>query len=86
MAKNKTIINSTTADKEKLDKLVPLAKEYSSKLIGLTISQKGIPQNKDQRVELAIAQFSSAGSRKQLARFLSRQCKEGYLTLVPSFS
>ncbi len=52
-SRNKTIINSTTADKEKLDILVFLAKQYKSKLIGITISQKGIPQNKDQRVELA---------------------------------
>ena len=52
-ARNKTIINSTTADLEKLDELVPLAKQYKSKLIGIAISQKGIPQNKDQRVELA---------------------------------
>jgi len=52
-ARNKTIINSTTADPEKLDILVPLAKQYNSKLIGITINRKGIPQNKDQRVELA---------------------------------
>jgi len=51
--KNKAIINSTTADPEKLDVLVPLAKIYNAKLIGLTISSKGIPQNKDQRLELA---------------------------------
>jgi len=51
--KNKAIINSTTADPEKLDVLVPLAKQYNAKLIGLTISSKGIPQNKDQRLELA---------------------------------
>lgn len=53
VAKNKVIINSTTADEEKMDKLVPLAKEHNAKLIGLTISSKGIPQNKDQRLELA---------------------------------
>lgn len=52
-ARNKTIINSTTADPEKLDILVPLAKEYKAELIGITISAKGIPQNMDQRVELA---------------------------------
>ncbi len=51
--KNKVVINSTTADQEKLDILVPLAKKYNAKLIGLTISTKGIPQNKDQRMELA---------------------------------
>jgi 5-methyltetrahydrofolate corrinoid/iron sulfur protein methyltransferase len=53
VAKNKIIINSTTADPEKLEKLLPLAKKYNAKLIGLTISTKGIPQNKDQRLELA---------------------------------
>ncbi len=51
--KNKVIINSTTADQAKLDILVPLAKEYNASLIGLTISSKGIPQNKEQRMELA---------------------------------
>lgn len=51
--KNQAIINSTTADTQKLEVLVPLAKQYKAKLIGLTISAKGIPQNKDQRLELA---------------------------------
>ena len=52
-AKNKVIINSTTADPEKLRVLVPLAKKYNAKLIGLAISSKGIPFNLDQRIELA---------------------------------
>jgi 5-methyltetrahydrofolate corrinoid/iron sulfur protein methyltransferase len=51
--KNKAIINSSTADAEKLNILVPLAVKHNARLIGLTISQKGIPQNKDQRLELA---------------------------------
>lgn len=51
--KNRAVINSTTADQQKLDILVPLAKEHKAKLIGLTISSRGIPQNKDQRLELA---------------------------------
>jgi 5-methyltetrahydrofolate corrinoid/iron sulfur protein methyltransferase len=53
VVKNKAIINSTTADIEKLDILVPLAKKYNARLIGLTISSKGIPHNKEQRMELA---------------------------------
>lgn len=52
-ARNKLMINSTTADEGKLSRLIPLAKEHHAKLIGLTISSKGIPQNKDQRLELA---------------------------------
>ncbi|MGA2774688.1 MAG: dihydropteroate synthase [Candidatus Omnitrophota bacterium] len=62
--KNKVVINSTTADPEKLEILVPLARQYNAKLIGLTISAKGIPQNKDQRLELAaaiVAHCSDAG-------------------------
>ena len=62
--KNRAIINSTTADPEKLSSLVPLAKDYNARLIGLTISNKGIPQNKDQRLELAamiVATCSDAG-------------------------
>jgi len=53
VSRNKTIINSTTADADKLEVLLPLANKYKSKLIGITISAKGIPQNKDQRLELA---------------------------------
>jgi 5-methyltetrahydrofolate corrinoid/iron sulfur protein methyltransferase len=59
VARNKVIINSTTADPEKLNILVPLAKKYNAKLIGLTISAKGIPQNKDQRLELAAGIISA---------------------------
>ena len=51
--KNPAIINSTTADQEKLDILIPLARKYNAKIIGLTISTKGIPQTKEQRLELA---------------------------------
>jgi len=58
-AGSNAIINSTTADGEKLNALIPLAKKYNAKLIGLTISAGGIPQNKDQRLELA-AQIVSA--------------------------
>ena len=58
--KNKAIINSTTADEDKLNVLVPLAIKYKARLIGLTISKKGIPQNKDQRLELAVTIVASA--------------------------
>jgi 5-methyltetrahydrofolate corrinoid/iron sulfur protein methyltransferase len=53
VVKNKVIINSTMADPEKLEIMVPLAKKYHAKLIGLAMSSKGVPQNKDQRLELA---------------------------------
>lgn len=59
-AKNKTLINSTTADLKKLEILLPLAKQYKSKLIAITIDAKGIPQNKDQRLELAATIITQA--------------------------
>lgn len=52
-AKNNVIINSTTADVEKLGMLVPLAKENNCGLIALAMDKKGVPQTKDQRLELA---------------------------------
>lgn len=50
---NKTIINSTSADKEKLDIYVPLALKYKAGLIGLALDKKGVPQDKERRLELA---------------------------------
>lgn len=47
------MINSATADREKLEVLVGLARRYHAKLIGLAMDARGIPQNKDQRLELA---------------------------------
>ena len=64
VAKNKVIVNSTTADPEKLNVLISLAKQYNTKLIGLTISTKGIPQNKDQRLELAATIVAACAERE----------------------
>lgn len=61
--KGKGIINSSTADEEKLEALIPLAIKYNARLIGLTISKKGIPQNKDQRLELAATIVAIAQER-----------------------
>lgn len=52
-AKNGVIINSTTADREKLEVLVPVARDKGCGLIALAMDKKGVPQNKDQRLELA---------------------------------
>ena len=49
-----SIINSTSADFERLDKVTDLAKEYNCSLIALTMnSQLGIPKEADARLELA---------------------------------
>lgn len=53
LCKNKAIINSTSGDREKLDKLLPLAKKYNASIIGLTMNKSGIPQNAESRAEIA---------------------------------
>lgn len=47
------IINSTNADDERLEKLTSLAAEYGCYIIGLTLSEGGIPKTADERYELA---------------------------------
>jgi 5-methyltetrahydrofolate corrinoid/iron sulfur protein methyltransferase len=59
-----TMINSTTADREKLELLVGLAGRYNAKLIGLAMDARGIPQNKDQRLELAASIVSFCAEKE----------------------
>lgn len=47
------IINSTTADEEKLKVYFPLAKKYKASLIALAVDKNGIPRDKERRLELA---------------------------------
>jgi 5-methyltetrahydrofolate corrinoid/iron sulfur protein methyltransferase len=51
--KNPILMNSTKGQEDKLDKYMPLAKEYNASIIGLTINEKGIPKTVDARVETA---------------------------------
>ncbi len=52
LAGDAAILNSTHADSEKLDIFVPLAKKYNAKLIALTISKYGVPQDTTGKMEL----------------------------------
>ena len=60
LAKKRAIINSTSADPEKMDIIFDLAKRYNSQVIGLTIDKSGVPNNKGKRVELAAAIVAKA--------------------------
>ena len=53
IAKVPAIINSASADQEKLERYISLAKKYHASLIVLTMDKKGVPQDKDRRLELA---------------------------------
>jgi len=54
LVKKKALINSANADDEKLNTLVPMAKKYNAQLIGLAMSKKGIPRDRNERAELAL--------------------------------
>lgn len=53
VCKKPPLINSTTADEEKLNALLPLAAEYGASLIGLAMDESGSPKSADKRVEQA---------------------------------
>jgi len=50
----KTIINSVTADKEKLDKILPLVKKYHARLVGMCMDDSGIPESPMDRFQLGM--------------------------------
>ena len=54
ITKAQPIINSTSAEAERLEKVPLLAKEYDTRLIALTLGKSGIPVGADERVNIAL--------------------------------
>jgi len=54
------LINSTTADPGKLERIVPLAVKYDATLLGLAMDDRGSPQNVERRVENGAMVFMAA--------------------------
>ncbi len=54
VTKAQPIINSTSAEPERLEKVPLLAKQYNTRLIALTMGQSGIPVAADERVNIAL--------------------------------
>jgi len=54
ITKAQPIINSTSAEPERLEKVPLLAKKYDTKLIALTMGSSGIPVAADDRVNIAL--------------------------------
>lgn len=52
--KRQAMINSTSADPERLESIMPLAARYNAKVIALTMGKTGIPTTADARVQLAM--------------------------------
>jgi len=60
VCESKSLINSTTAQDDKLDKLIPLAVEYGASIIGITSGKEGAPQDVNGRLEHAAKIFTKA--------------------------
>jgi len=54
VTKAQPIINSTTAEPERLEKVPLLAKQYNARLVALTMGTSGIPIAADERVNIAV--------------------------------
>ncbi|MCL4251426.1 MAG: dihydropteroate synthase [Anaerolineae bacterium] len=54
VSKAKPIINSTSAEPERLEKVPLIAKQYNARLIALTMGASGIPVSADERVNIAL--------------------------------
>jgi 5-methyltetrahydrofolate corrinoid/iron sulfur protein methyltransferase len=52
--KNQPILNSTSAEPERLEKVPLLAKQYNARVIALTMRSEGIPVEADARVNIAV--------------------------------
>lgn len=53
IAKSRSIINSTSADEDKMQRIFAMAKKYGSQVIGLTMDSSGVPNSKEGRLLLA---------------------------------
>lgn len=54
ITKAQPIINSTSAEEERLEKVPLLAKKYNARLVALTMGKSGIPVAADERVTIAL--------------------------------
>jgi 5-methyltetrahydrofolate corrinoid/iron sulfur protein methyltransferase len=54
VAKTRCIVNSASAEEERLEAVPPLAKKYNAKLIALTMGKGSIPVSAEERVNIAL--------------------------------
>jgi 5-methyltetrahydrofolate corrinoid/iron sulfur protein methyltransferase len=54
ITKAQPIINSTSAEPERLERVPLVAKKYNARLVALTMGQSGIPVSADERVNIAV--------------------------------
>jgi 5-methyltetrahydrofolate corrinoid/iron sulfur protein methyltransferase len=54
VCKLQAIINSTSAERARLETFLPLAKTYEAEIIGLAMTEKGVSRDANERVEAAM--------------------------------
>ena len=62
----RALINSVSAEKERLDKFIPLAEKYGAAILCLPLTDEGLPQNPAERLEVMdviISKAKKAGLR-----------------------
>jgi 5-methyltetrahydrofolate corrinoid/iron sulfur protein methyltransferase len=60
VCENPTIINSTTAEQQKMSSLFPLAAEHGAEIICLTMDERGVPNDAESRAEMAMLMMTTA--------------------------
>jgi 5-methyltetrahydrofolate corrinoid/iron sulfur protein methyltransferase len=58
--KGRPMINSTTGEKKKLETILPLAKKYHANVVCLTMTEKGIPRDAEERATIALEIMAAA--------------------------
>lgn len=51
--KGRTMVNSITAEKKRMEELLPLVERFGCKIIALTMDDRGIPEDIERRYEIA---------------------------------
>jgi 5-methyltetrahydrofolate corrinoid/iron sulfur protein methyltransferase len=59
-AKNKMVMNSTTAERAKMERFFPLCKDHGADIICLTMDERGIPNDAESRAEMAMLMITTA--------------------------
>ncbi len=52
-ANGKAIVNSVNGEDQVLEKILPLVKKYGAAVVGLTLDERGIPDNALERFKIA---------------------------------
>lgn len=59
--RGKALVNSTTAEKERLEDILPLIKTYDCKVVALTMDDEGIPEHAEKRYKIAASLIEKLG-------------------------